>query len=106
MDEKIQVVAKGTEPYGKHQLYKGDYEMSKGGEIKPPDECRWVVRKYQSGRMFSPDVNEPGEIALILEEDYPIGTVNRVGTGFWPVISFLTPDEAKHLGKQLLNASR
>lgn len=95
-----------TELYGKHQFYKGNYEMSEGGEILVPDECRWVVRKYQDGCMFSLNVNESGRIALILEEDYPIGTINRVGTGFWPVISFLTPGEAKHLAKQLLNASR
>lgn len=95
-----------TEPYGKHQLYKGNYEMSKGGGILLPDKCHWVVRKYQGGCMFSSDVNEPGEIALILEENYPIGTVNHVGTGFLSVISFLTPDDAKQLANSLLYVSQ
>lgn len=95
----------GTELYRKHQLYSGIYEVSEDGKTKVPDECCWIVKSHQSGRMFGP-VDGPGEIVLILEEDFPIGTVDRVGTGFWPVISFLTPDEARRLARQLLSASR
>lgn len=85
-----------TQPYGKHQLYKGYYKMDKGGEIKLPQECQWQVRKYMGNSEFGEDCE--GEIALLLHEDY------GDGGGFWSVISFLTEAEAKALAEQLVDA--
>ena len=85
-----------TEPYGKHQLYKGRYKMDKEGEIKLPEICQWQVVKYMGNREFGEGCE--GEITLLLHEDY------GDGSGFWPVISFLTEAEAKDLAQQLIDA--
>jgi len=86
-----------TSPYGKHQLYRGNYKMSKGGEIKLPDKCYWRVGKYQGDHTWGYEADDIGAITLLLEEDY------GDGNGFWSVISFLSPDEAKELAQQLLD---
>ena len=86
-----------TKPYGKHQLYKGNYLMSKGGEIKLPGKYCWKVGKYEGDRTWGYEADGMGTITLLLEEDY------GNGGGFWPVISFLSPDEAKELAQQLLD---
>ena len=88
----------GYEPYGKHQLYQGHYEMSPGAVLRLPEKCQWEVRKYQGNRVFAASSNDQGEIALLLGEDY------GEGYGFWSVISFLTVEEARLLAEQLLSA--
>lgn len=88
------------DPYVKHQLYRGHYEMSGGGEIRVPDKCQWEIRKYPGNRVFSPHLENPGEIALLLHEDY------GEGYGFWSVISFLTIEEARLLAERLLEAAK
>lgn len=85
-----------TEPYGKHQLYKGYYTMNEGGEIKLPQAYHWQVRKYVGNREFEEEGE--GEIALLLNEGYDNGS------GFWSVISFLTEAEAQALAEQLIDA--
>lgn len=87
------------EPYQKHQLYKGYYEISEDGVVVVPDKCYWIVRKHQGNGDFAlPD--EPGQITLILNEDYK----PELLSGFWSVISFLTEDEAINLAQQLIDA--
>lgn len=96
-------------PYEKHQLYKGYYEMSEGGVVRVPDKCYWIVRRHQGDGNFAP-LNEPGQIALILNEDYePMvretdDYIEELRGGFWSVISFLTEDEAVSLAQQLSDA--
>lgn len=90
-----------TKPYGKHQLYKGNYPME-GGEVKIPGDAKWVIKKYRGDRQFS-EPTSPGEVVLILEENYK-GDLDKVGQGFWPVISFLTKEEVRGLIRQLLDA--
>lgn len=88
-----------TKPYNKHQLYKGNYSMSDGGEVQVPDKCYWIVRKYLGTRHFGQE-DDTGPITLILNEDY------NDGKGFWSVISFLTLDEATELGKKLIEMGK
>ena len=87
-----------TKPYQKNQLYRGNYPMSKYGEIKLPDNCRWEVGKYTGNRNWFNEADD-GIITLLLEEDY-----DGSGNGFWSVISFITKDEARALVKQLVDA--
>ena len=88
-----------TRPYRKHQLFRGNYEMTEGGTIKVPDKSHWVVLRYIGDCKFVEFGNE-GEIALILEEK--CSEKRR----FWSVISFLTPEEALQLAEQLNKAAR
>jgi len=87
--------------YKKHQLYLNDYQVLKGGVVELPDNCKWIAMKHigyhgRSGQ-FTNVPEEKGDITLILDE-----TRSKKG-GFWPVISFLTDDEARELASELLN---
>ena len=84
-----------AKPYKKHQLYRGNYKVATGGEIKLPDNCHWKIGKYLGERTWGYEVDDIGTITLLLEEDY------GDGAGFWSVISFLTDEEALSLARQL-----
>lgn len=81
--------------YKKHQLYLDDYEIKEGGVIELPNGCNWVVRKQIAAGDFTDEENEKGEICLILNE------ARSETSGFWPVMSFLTKEEAGELCKDL-----
>ena len=81
--------------YKKHQLYTGHYTQ-KGGVIRLPKDCYWMVLKHPRGGDFTNELNAEGEIALILSDDSGRGRPRS-----WPVISFLSEEEARHLAKRL-----
>ncbi len=81
--------------YKKHQLYLDDYKIKEGGVIELPHECNWIVRKHIGTGDFIDEEMEKGEICLILNE------VRGETSGFWPVMSFLTKEEAGELCKEL-----
>jgi len=91
-------------PYKKHQLYLNDYQVLKGGVVELPDNCKWIVMKYLGNKghrgQFTNIPEEKGGICLILDE-----TRSEKG-GFWPVMSFLTDDEARELANELLDLAR
>jgi len=90
--------------YGKHQCYLNSYTVHEGGTVELPDSCNWVVMKYVgSAEGFGQftdftDVNDQGKICLILKE------ARSEGDEFWPVMSFLTKDEARDLDNELKKA--
>lgn len=86
------------DPYGKNQLYTGLYKIEKGGKVELPEDCHWKVLKFQGSSRFCLDPLEEGEIALVLEDD--IETEKK----FWPLISFLTKEEARDLKEELEKA--
>lgn len=81
--------------YKKHQLYTRHYP-AKEGVIRLPRDCYWMVLKHQGGGQFTNERDAPGRIALILSDDQGADRPRE-----WPVISFLTADEALHLAKTL-----
>ena len=91
--------------YGKHQLYLDDYKV-KNGVVFLPTECYWMVKRHIGGGNFiDPDSFEmtgkgKGTICLILNQEY------SAKSGFWPVMSFLTEEEAQKLRNQLDQAIR
>lgn len=76
--------------YGKHNLYWGIYGERRFVALSDAPYRRWRVERVHE----SPEgvvVGEGGDrIALILEDK-----------DFWPVISFLTPEEAAGMAEQL-----
>jgi len=89
------------EPYAKHGLFTGIYQ-ARGKVFDLPDKASWQVLKYvghqaPSSGVFSNDMNERGEIALVLNDEE---------NNFWPIISFLTQEEARALSTALLLAAR
>lgn len=87
-----------VKPYGKHNIYWGIY-TPKEDTVKLPSKAEWKVLKYvgfETGSgIFSNNLEEKGVIALILADEE-----NR----FFPVISFLTREEAESLIRQLKKA--
>lgn len=84
--------------YSKHNLYAGNYEVSDQGVCHPPTESEWTVLdhvgEHDEGGQFIAVDGEAESICLILEDE-----------GFWPVMSFLTPTEARLLAHTLLEAA-
>lgn len=95
--------------YAKHNLYLGDYKVkrAKGGGrfIELPKKCNWEVLLFTGeseygGCFILPRYRKrkTDRIALILNE------TKGEDHGFWPVISFLSNQEAKELIKKLNEA--
>ena len=81
--------------YKKHQLQTGSYK-AKEGVIRLPRDCYWMVLRHRGGGEFTNELDDEGEIALILSDDSGRGRSRS-----WPVISFLNKDEARHLAQRL-----
>jgi len=75
----------------KHQLTFAPYTVSQGSVVKLPDQCTWQIHY--------PVTSEKGQILLALAEQY------SDKEGFWSVMSYLTPDEARNLSKELKDAA-
>lgn len=85
--------------YQKHQLYLDDYPI-KDKVVNLPDKCNWIVKGHIGSGDFTDEDDEQGDICLILNE-----TCSEV-RGFWPVMSFLTKDEAVKLSQKLARACK
>ena len=89
-------------PYRKHQIYCGIYDVPENGRVQLEDGCQWVIRKYLGLREgygegeFDDCLEAEGEIALLLDDG---------DNGFWPVISFLSKEEAISLADDLLESA-
>lgn len=81
--------------YKKHQLQTGRYKL-KEGVIQLPRECYWMVLKHRGSGEFTNEIDADGNIALILSDETGRGQPRS-----WPVISFLSKDEARHLARRL-----
>ena len=83
--------------YSKHNLYTGNYEVSSHEVCHPPTESEWTVLahvgEHDEGGEFTPIDGKAESIWLILQDQ-----------GFWPVMSSLTPTEARILAHTLLEA--
>ena len=87
-------------PYQKHQIFWGAYKSEREDFVSLPD-AQWIIRRHigmdEEGGHFSHDPSDLGleqsNITLILEDEK---------NSFWPVMSFLTPEEATELARQLL----
>jgi len=84
-------------PYKKHQIYINKGYAVKGNTVELPDSAKWQVTHHQGnteeGGTFSPELRGP--IMMCLND----------GEGqFWPVMSFLTDEEAGTLATELLAA--
>jgi len=82
-------------PYSKHNLYTKAYDADEHGRVTVPNNAKWRAFVYvgytEHGNFIDSGSGEV--IALVLNDDE-----NR----FWPVISFLTRDEAIELAVELL----
>ena len=83
--------------YSKHNVYTSNYEVSDNGVCHPPPESEWTVLahvgEHDEGRQFTEVEGKAESICLVLQDQ-----------GFWPVISFITPTEARLLAHTLLEA--
>lgn len=73
----------------KHTLHPGNYEMSAGAVIVP-EKAQW--RAFETKE-------HPKKILLVLEDEW------GKDRGFWSVMSYLTPEEAKKLARELQEAA-
>jgi len=82
----------GVPPKPKHEFYLNDYEILPEGIVRLPDACDWLA---------FPTVEScwKGHPLLVLDE------TRTQTTGFWPVMSYLTPEEASELSEQLREAA-
>ena len=83
--------------YKKHNFTIHPYEVLESGAVQVPEGCEWVVRIYD-GEVFHTPSNSKGQICLILEE------AHDKKSGFWPIMNFLSLDEAANLADQLHDA--
>ena len=83
--------------YTKHNLYTGDYPVSEHGVCNPPDDSEWTVLahvgEHEEGGQFTEVDGRADSICLVLR-----------GQASWPVMSFITPTEARLLAHTLLEA--
>ena len=83
--------------YSKHNLYTGRYHVDGEGVCKPPAESEWTVLAYvgdhDEGGQFTPIEGKTESICMVLQDQ-----------GFWPVMTFITPTEARLLAHTLLEA--
>jgi hypothetical protein len=86
--------------YSKHNLYTENYDVSGHGVCHPPNESEWTVLdhvgEHDEGGQFTAIEGKAESICLVLQEEEK---------EFWPVISFLTPIEARLLAHTLLEAA-
>lgn len=84
-------------PYKKHQIHIAKGYAVKGNTVELSDRARWGVthqiRDEEGGGTFSAGLRGP--IMMYLSDDEGC---------FWPVMSFLTDEEAEVLGAELLAA--
>ena len=84
--------------YSKHNIYISNYEVSDKGVCYPPADSEWTVLahvgEHEEGGEFTPVEGKAESICLILRDQ-----------GFWPVMSFITPTEARLLAHTLLEAA-
>ena len=90
-------VLERIKPYGKHNIYVKIYELDEHRSVSISD-AKWIVCSYEGFEkgvgVFNPNPSERADvIALILNDEK-----NR----FFPVISFLTREEALRLALDLL----
>lgn len=82
--------------YSKHNLYWGQYKPDNGSVGL--DKCNWVVLRYvgsdEEHGHFTNNPEDKGDICLVLNDEE---------NQFWPVMSFLSKDEAKKLAQELLS---
>lgn len=97
-NKKVQAM---DEDYVKHQLYLGNHQVQDETKmVRLPDSCYWVVMKLIGDREFVDSATkQEGKICLILNENS-----GKAG-GLWPVMSFLSKDEAIALSRQLRRAT-
>ena len=83
--------------YSKHNLYTGNYEVTGNGVCHPPAESEWTVLahvgEHEEGGQFTEVEGTAESICLVLQDQ-----------GFWPVMSFISPTEARLLAHTLLEA--
>ena len=83
--------------YSKHNVYTSNYEVSDNGVCHPPPESEWTVLahvgEHDDGGQFTTVEGRAESICLVLQDQ-----------GFWPVMSFMTPTEARLLAHTLLEA--
>ena len=84
--------------YSKHNVYTSNYEVSDNGVCHPPPESEWTVLAHvgepDEGGQFTAVEGKAESICLILQDQ-----------GSWPVMSFLTPTEARLLAHTLSEAA-
>ena len=84
-------------PYKKHQIYINHDYSTEENAVYIPDSAKWGVSHHQSTKgghgIFSP--SRKGPIMMYLNDDEG---------NFWPVMSFLTNEEAGALAIKLLTA--
>jgi len=81
--------------YSKYQLYLNHYAVSGSRVVVLPDNCKWTVMRFLGNGNFTNNSERKGKICLILSEE------SEEAEGFWPVISFLTREEALNLAAEL-----
>jgi len=84
-------------PYKKHQIFISKGYAVKENTVELPDSAQWRVTHHlgntEEGGHFSPDLKGP--IMMCLNDDEG---------QFWPIMSFLTDEEAGALAADLLAA--
>ena len=107
-DEKGVAETKGVgyvNDYAKHNLYTGKYERGRYRCYELDDNVHWIVRTYHGVEYGSGVFSEmEDETGVFSEEDIAGATICLIleDENFWPVMSFLTPDEAYALGLKLI----
>jgi hypothetical protein len=84
--------------YRKHNIYLGNYEVDQHGILLDiSEDSQYVVKKYMGnneyGGVFNDSSQSIGKVCIILQD---------LEKDFWSVISFLDPDEAIELGRELI----
>ncbi len=83
--------------YTKHNLYTSNYPVSDQGVCNPPDDSEWTVLahvgEHDEGGQFVEVDGRADSICLVLQDQES-----------WPVLSFITPTEARLLAHTLLEA--
>ena len=83
--------------YTKHNIYTSNYPVNDQGVCNPPDDSEWTVLakvgEHEEGGQFVEVDGRADSICIVLRDQ-----------ASWPVMSFITPTEARLLAHTLLEA--
>lgn len=83
--------------YTKHNIYTGNYPVNDQGICNPPDDSEWTVLaqvgEHEEGGQFTEVDGRSDSICMVLQDQ-----------DSWPIMSFISPTEARLLAHTLLEA--
>jgi len=94
---KLEELLERTKPYGKYNIFTAKYEVDENGVVKGiSPKAKWMAMAFEGY------ADSEGRFTRVPKGDIIVLVLDDEDNEFWPVISFLTREEAKRLAEELL----